>query len=108
MNTFAAIADKKAGFRSLGDVWADATTARGRLMLTVLAGLAEFERDLTCARTGEGRKRAKACGVKLGRKPNLTLHQQREEIRRRDKLGEALADARAYNVSRSTIPGLTA
>ena len=72
LNTLAAIADRKAGFRSLGDTWADTTTSHGRLMLTVLGGLAEFERDLIRARTGEGRARAKARGVKLGRKPKLT------------------------------------
>src|SRR5271165_6938566 len=55
LNTLAAIADRKAGFRSLGDAWAD-TTAHGRLMLTVLGGLAEFERELIRARTGEGRE----------------------------------------------------
>jgi len=60
LNTLAAIADKKAGFRSLGDTWADTTTAHGRLMLTVLGGLAEFERELIRARTGEGRARAVA------------------------------------------------
>ena len=72
LNTLAAITGEKAGFRSLGDAWADTTTAHGRLMLTVLGGLAEFERDLIRARTGEGRARAKARGVKLGRKPKLT------------------------------------
>ena len=46
-----------AGFKSLADSWADTTTAHGRLMLTVLGGLAEFERELIRARTGEGRKR---------------------------------------------------
>ncbi len=51
LNTLALIAEKKAGFRSLGDSWADTTTAHGRLMLTVLAGLAEFERELIRART---------------------------------------------------------
>jgi DNA invertase Pin-like site-specific DNA recombinase len=60
LNTLAAITDKKAGFRSFGDTWADTTTAHGRLMLTVLGGLAEFERDLIRARTGEGRERANA------------------------------------------------
>jgi DNA invertase Pin-like site-specific DNA recombinase len=69
LNTLAAITGKRAGFRSLGDAWADTTTAHGRLMLTVLAGLAEFGRDLIRARTGEGRARAVANGVKLGRKP---------------------------------------
>jgi DNA invertase Pin-like site-specific DNA recombinase len=70
LNTLAAIADRKAGFRSLGDTWADTTTPHGRLMLAVLGGLAEFERDLIRARTGEGRARAVANGVKLGRKPS--------------------------------------
>ena len=48
-----------AGFRSLADAWADTTTPHGRLMLTVLGGLAEFERELIRSRTDEGRKRAK-------------------------------------------------
>jgi DNA invertase Pin-like site-specific DNA recombinase len=109
LNTLAAVTEKKAGFRSLGDAWADTTTTHGRLMLTVLGGLAEFERDLIRARTGEGRERAKERGVKLGRKPKLSLHQRREAIRRRDDLGETLADiARTFNVSRSTISRLTA
>jgi len=107
LNTLAAMTDRKAGFRSLSDSWADTTTAHGRLMLTVLGGLAEFERDLIRARTGEGRERARARGVKLGRKPKMTPPQQREAIRRRDVDGEPLADiARTYNVSRSTISRL--
>jgi DNA invertase Pin-like site-specific DNA recombinase len=109
LNTIAAIADRKAGFRSLGDAWADTTTAHGRLMLTVLGGLAEFECDLIRARTSEGRARAKARGVKLGRKPKLTDHQKREAIRRRDIDGETVREiARSYNVSHSTISRLTA
>ncbi len=104
LNTLAAIAGKKAGFKSLGDAWADTTTAHGRLMLTVLA---EFERELIRARTGEGRERAKARGVKMGRKPKLTPHQKREAIKRRDKDGETIRDiARSYNVSHSTISRL--
>src|ERR1700731_2171784 len=92
LNTLAAIADRKAGFRSPGDTWARTTTAHGRLVLTVLGGLAEFERDLIRARTGEGRARAKARGVKLGRKPKLTEHQKGEAIRRRDYEGEPVRD----------------
>jgi DNA invertase Pin-like site-specific DNA recombinase len=108
LNTLAAIADRKAGFRSLGDTWADTTTAHGRLMLTVLDGLAEFERDLIRARAVEERERAKARGVKLGRKPKLTDHQKREAIRRRDLDGEPVREiARSYNVSHSTISRLT-
>jgi DNA invertase Pin-like site-specific DNA recombinase len=109
LNTVAAIADRKAGFRSLGDAWADTTTAHGRLMLTVLGGLAEFERDLIRARTGEGRARAVARGVKLGRKPKLTEYQKCEAIRRRDHGDETVREiARSYNVSHSTISRLKA
>src|SRR6201990_2027327 len=75
LNTLAAIADRKAGFRSLGDTWADTTRAHGRLMLTVLSGLAEFERELIRTRTGEGRERAVARGVRMGRPPKMTPHQ---------------------------------
>jgi DNA invertase Pin-like site-specific DNA recombinase len=107
LNTLATIAGKKAGFRSLGDTWADTTTAHGRLMLTVLGGLAEFERELIRARTGEGRARAIARGVKMGRKPKLTIHQRREAIKRRDQ-GEPVREiGRSYNVSHSTISRLS-
>ena len=57
LNLLASIAEKGAGFKSLGDTWADTTTPHGRLMLTVLGGLAEFERELIRTRTGEGRAR---------------------------------------------------
>ena len=77
-------------------------------MLTVLGGLAEFERELIRIRTGEGQARAKADGKSLGRKPKLTQQQKEEAIRRRDE-GEAVrAIARTYNVSPSTISRLTA
>jgi DNA invertase Pin-like site-specific DNA recombinase len=109
LNTLAAITGKKAGFRSLGDTWANTTTAHGRLMLTVLGGLAEFERDLIRTRTGEGRARAIARGQKMGRPPKLTPHQQREAIKRRSQGGESLADiGRSYNVSGATISRLGA
>jgi DNA invertase Pin-like site-specific DNA recombinase len=107
LNTLAAITAKEAGFRSLADVWADTTTPHGRLMLTVLGGLAEFERELIKARTGEGRARAKARGQSLGRPFKLTPHQKQEAIERR-KRGEPLAEiARTYNVSPATISRLT-
>jgi DNA invertase Pin-like site-specific DNA recombinase len=77
-------------------------------MLTVLGGLAEFERDLIRTRTGEGRIRAKARGVKMGRKPKMTPHQMKEALRRRDA-GEPMRDiAKDFNVSHSTISRLTA
>jgi DNA invertase Pin-like site-specific DNA recombinase len=106
LNILGVIGDKGVGFRSLRDTWADTTTPHGRLMLTVLGGLAEFERELIRSRTGEGRERAKARGVAFGRKPKLTPHQRSEAIARRES-GEALADiGRSYNVSHSTISRL--
>ena len=107
LNTLATIADRKAGFRSLGDTWADTTTPHGRLMLTVLGGLAEFERELIRARTGEGRARAKARGQSLGRPFKLTEHQRKEALARRES-GELVTEiARSYNVSHSTISRLS-
>ena len=106
LNTLAQIADKGAGFRSLADAWADTTTSHGRLMLTVLGGLAEFERDLIRARTTEGRERAKANGVKMGRPPKLTAHQKKEAIKRRDAGEPTREIARMFNVSHSTISRL--
>lgn len=108
LNILATITERGAGFRSLSDAWADTTTAHGRLLVTILGGIGEFERELIRSRTGEGRERAKARGVRMGRKPKLTLHQQREAMERREN-GEALTDiARSYNVSHSTISRLQA
>jgi hypothetical protein len=91
----------------LSDTWADTTTSHGRLMLTVLGGLAEFERDLIRARTGEGRARAVARGQRMGRPPKLTPHRKREAIKRRDQGDESLAEiGRSYNVSAATISRL--
>ena len=91
----------------LADAWAAATTSHGRLMLTVLGGLAEFERDLIRSRTTEGRERAEANGVKMGRPPKLTAHQKKEAIKRRDHGEETLAEiGKSYNVSGWTISRL--
>jgi DNA invertase Pin-like site-specific DNA recombinase len=60
------------------------------MLTVVLGGPAEFERELIRARTGEGRERAKAPGVKMGRKPKLTDHQKREASKRRDYGDETL------------------
>ena len=103
LNIVKQITDAGATFRSLKDHWADTTTAQGRLILTVLGGLAEFERELIAERTGEGRARAMAQGVVFGRKPKLTHHQRLEAIARRDA-GETVASiARSYNVHHSMI-----
>ena len=108
LNMLATIGEREAGFRSLNDTWADTTTPHGRLMLTVLGGLAEFERELIRARTGDGRARAKARGVKFGRPAALTAHQRQEALKRLGS-GEAQADvARSFNVSQATISRLGA
>jgi DNA invertase Pin-like site-specific DNA recombinase len=106
LNTLAAIAEAGASFRSLDDPWCDTTSAHGKLLVTVLGGLAEFERHLILARTSEGRQRAQARGVQFGRKRKLTVHQRQEALARRAN-GEALVDiARSYAVSHSTISRL--
>jgi len=106
LNTLAAITDRKAGFRSLTDTWADTTTSHGRLMLTVLGGLAEFERDLIRARTREGRARAVARGVKMAVRRS-SRRTSGKAIKRRDEGNETLADiGRSYNVSAATISRL--
>jgi DNA invertase Pin-like site-specific DNA recombinase len=103
LNILDAIAKQEAGFKSLRDTWADTTTPHGRLMLTILGGLAEFERELIRARTGDGRDRAKARGVKFGRPRKLTPHQRQEALARL-AAGEPQADvARTYNVDATTI-----
>jgi DNA invertase Pin-like site-specific DNA recombinase len=103
LTTIKQIADKGCLFKSLADPWADTTTPGGRLMLTVLGGLAEFERELIKARTSEGRERAKRAGVRMGRKPKLSAHQI-TEIRDRKRHGESVRFlARSYGVSPNTI-----
>jgi DNA invertase Pin-like site-specific DNA recombinase len=103
LNTLDAIGKAGATFRSLGDAWADTTTPAGKLMLTVLGGLAEYERHLILSRTAEGRTRAKANGVRFGRHPSLTPYQRAEALRRR-AAGETLVDiAKSFNVSHMTI-----
>ena len=99
----------KAGavFRSLGDPLWDTSSPQGRLLSTLLAAIAEFERELIRERTGEGRRRAMANGVKFGRKPKLSPYQRAEAIKRR-AAGETLASiARSYAVDISMISRLS-
>jgi DNA invertase Pin-like site-specific DNA recombinase len=108
LNVIAALTERGAGFKSLKDTWADTTSPHGRLMLTVLGGLAEFERELIRACTGEGRKRAKDRGVRFGRPAALTP-QQRQEVIQKLVQGETQADvALSFNVSQATISRLAA
>ncbi len=95
-----------AAFRSLGDPLWDTSNAQGRLLSTLLASIAEFERELIRERTGEGRKRAMAEGIKFGRKRKLSDYQRTEAIKRRDA-GDTLADiAKSYGVHLSMISRL--
>ncbi len=106
LNILHDVTTKGAGFRSIHDRWADTSTAHGRLMVTVLGGLAEFERSLIRTRTSEGRERAMRNGVRFGRKPKLTAHQRKEALRRRENGEPLTAIGRSYNVSHSTISRL--
>jgi len=106
LNILDQISKAGAKFKSLADAWADTSTMHGELMVTILAGLATFERHLIRARTDEGRKRAQARAVRFGRKPKLTRHQIQEALARK-QAGEALVEiGRSYNVSHSTISRL--
>lgn len=104
LNILAAIEAKRACFRSLSDPWADTTTPHGRLLVCVLGGLAEFERELIRARTAEGRALARKRGRHMGRPAKLSPA-ERAEVRRllaagtvnRSELG------RRFHVSRTTI-----
>jgi DNA invertase Pin-like site-specific DNA recombinase len=97
------IVDAKAQFRSLAEPWADTGTSTGRLMLAVLGGLADVERDLIRTRTAEGRSRAKARGQPMGRPPSLTPAQQKEATRRRAQGATLQELADSYDRSISTM-----
>ena len=95
-----------AAFRSLGDPLWDTSSPQGRLLSTLLAAIAEFERELIRERTGEGRRRAMAAGGKFGRKRKLSEYQRAEAVKRRDA-GETLASiAKSYAVDVSMISRL--
>ena len=95
-----------AAFRSLGDPLWDTSSSQGRLLSTLLAAIADFERDLIRERTGEGRKRAMASGTKFGRPRKLSDYQRQEAIKRRAD-GETLAAiSKSYGVSIAMISRL--
>jgi DNA invertase Pin-like site-specific DNA recombinase len=100
------IADAGARFQSLAEPWADTGTSTGRLMLAVLGGLADVERDLIRTRTAEGRSRATARGQHMGRPPSLTPQQQAEARQRRAEGATLKELARSYDVSAATISRL--
>jgi DNA invertase Pin-like site-specific DNA recombinase len=82
LNILDQISKAGAKFKSLADAWADTSTIHGELMVTILAGLATFERHLIRARTDEGRKRAQARGVRFGRPLKLSRYQIDEALAR--------------------------
>jgi DNA invertase Pin-like site-specific DNA recombinase len=101
------IVDAGAQFRSLAEPWADTATSTGRLMIAVLGGLADVERDLIRTRTAEGRSRAKARGQHMGRPSALTPQQQTEARKRRDEGATLKELAQSYNVGLATISRLS-
>ena len=100
------IAEAGAQFRSLAEPWADTATSTGRLMLAVLGGLADVERDLIRTRTAEGRTRAMKRGQHMGRPSALTPQQQTEARQRREDGATLKELAQSYNVSKATISRL--
>jgi DNA invertase Pin-like site-specific DNA recombinase len=103
LNTMDKVTKAGAGFKSLTETWADTTSPHGKLLLVILAGVAEFERSLILARTTEGRVRAKAAGVHMGRPVKLTRFQIAEAKRRLEN-GESQSEiARLFGVSHQTI-----
>ena len=103
-----AVIDAGAAIRVLDRSYIDLTTPMGRGFMAMMSAMAEDERLRIIKRTHEGRKIAQGKGVRMGRKPKLTPHQQ-EEARRRIAKGEATRDlAKSYGVSRSTISRLAA
>jgi DNA invertase Pin-like site-specific DNA recombinase len=97
------IVDAGGQFRSLAEPWADTGTSTGRLMIAVLGGLADVERDLIRTRTAEGRSRAKARGKHMGRPPSLTAAQQKEATKRRAEGATLQELADSYDRSISTM-----
>ena len=95
--------EKKAAFCSLGEPWADTTSHAGKMIMTVFAGIAEFERDLIRERTSVGRENAMKRGVRFGR-PKKLSSQQKELILQLREEGKSVQElAKTFNVDRSTI-----
>ncbi|EYI73348.1 recombinase family protein [Salmonella enterica] len=95
---------KGAGLRSLAEPWADTTTPAGRMVLTVFAGIAEFERSLIVERTRNGREAAKRRGVKFGPSPTLSGAQIAHARRLIEQEGHTVKEAAALlGVHRSTV-----
>lgn len=105
LNTLAAVTAKGAGFRALREAWCDTTTPQGRLVVTLMSGLAEFDREMILERTAEGRAHAKARGVKLGRPATLSRDQVEFVLKARAQIPPVPLSQlmKLLNASRSTI-----
>ena len=97
------IRDSGGQFKSISEPWADSTSHAGKMIMTVFAGIAEFERDLIRERTGAGREAAKQRGVRFGRPRKLNPDQVRVAAQLLEE-GKAVRDiARTFNVHEATI-----
>jgi DNA invertase Pin-like site-specific DNA recombinase len=94
------------GFRSLRETAVDTTTAQGRLVVSILAAITEFEREIILSRITEGRKRARQHGIRFGRPPKLTAYQRQEALERLAQGESQSAIARTFDVDRVTISRL--
>ena len=95
--------EKKATFCSLGEPWADTTSHAGKMIMTVFAGIAEFERDLIRERTSIGREAAMKRGVRFGRPKKLSPEQKKLILQLREEGNSVTELAKTFNVDRSTI-----
>jgi DNA invertase Pin-like site-specific DNA recombinase len=102
------IARARAGLKSLSEPWADTTSPAGRMVLTVFAGIAEFERELIRERTGTGRIAAMKRGVRFGRPASLSVEQTSLAKRLIEEGKSAKEVAKTFGVNRSTICRATA
>jgi DNA invertase Pin-like site-specific DNA recombinase len=92
-----------ARFQSLSEPWADTTTHAGKMMMTVFAGIAEFERDLIRERTEAGRRDAQRRGVRFGRPRKMNAEQQKL-AKRLLKEGQSVREvAQTFSVHPATL-----
>ena len=103
LHTIDRISKAGASFRSIADAWCDTTTPHGKLILTVLAGLAEFERSLIMSRTQAGIEKARALGVIFGRRVKLNPRQRRIIAERYSKGETMKVLAEEFGVSEPTV-----
>src|SRR5215831_3840299 len=106
LNTLDRLSKVGVGFKSLRETAVDTTSPQGRLVVSILASISEFERELIKARMSEGRKRARANGVKFGPKHKLSSYQRQEALSRLAAGESQSVVARTYGVDRATISRL--